>query len=474
MQNQNDYTDKIQEKDAQILAESNLKTLKFLKSAVSVMQAVGISILPIALCIFCVFNFTKEYKYYLGLSYVVLAISSVICLVTVIAMAVIKIMIAKAEKTPFSIKNLLKSNIEIWLLAIALIYTIVSTMIQYFTNLYLGDNKSFLFFGNNYNREGLIAVLFYAMIFIASYTLNNEKHKKIVLASIIVSAVVIGATIVGILMSGANLQSKWYALRVVAGIFNNSNHNGYFMCVAAMLAAMLAIYSKNPIITIICSLAYVLSSFCLLISECLGSHIGLVLGLIFMVIVTFITNRKYNWKIILILGLGIAVFAAAELTKLSNLFSDYTRMIKGILEIGKDASSDAAGASGSGRWSLWMGTLDVIGQSPWIGKGLDCYYSNNYYNQKLDMPHNEYIQLASNVGIPVLILYLAAILLSYFRALKLRKTVTEMEMIGLVCAFAYCVSAFFGNTFTYTYPYFLILFAFGIPKKKKLCRSAEF
>ncbi len=467
MQNQPDNTPKTLEEDTNFVKESYLKTLNVTKITISFMQALGIAIIPIAMAVFCMMYITRYRAFYLDTSFTVLVISSLYCMITTIGMAIVKLLIMIAEKPKFSLKNFLKNNLELCFLFLALLYTIISTLVQYFTNFYLINDRDVLIWGTNYNNEGIITILLYSVLFIACYTLNNDTHKKIVLASIIFAAIVVGATMLGILTSGAHLDNDWLSQKLITGVFNNSNHNGYFMCVSAVLSAMLTIYSKKPILTIFWTITYIVSSICLLLSQCLGGHIGLVLGLSFMVIVTFLTNRKYSNKIIMVLALGIVIFAVFELTDLSIIFDDYTNIIAGLFNISQDASSDAAGAAGSGRWRLWRGTLDVIGQSPWIGKGLDCYYGYNAYNPSLDMPHNEYIQLASNVGIPVLILYLAAILTAFFRGLKLRKSVTEMELIGLVTAFTYCVSAFFGNTFTYTYPFFIILFAFGIPRKKQ-------
>ena len=101
---------------------------------------------------------------------------------------------------------------------------------------------------------------------------------------------------------------------------------------------------------------------------------------------------------------------------------------------------------------------------PWFGKGLDLYHANNVYDPTLDVAHNEYLTMASNIGIPALLMYLGTLVWWFVRAVRARKVLTVCDLTLLATAFAYLISAIFGNSFTYTYPYLLIFLAMNIQK----------
>ena len=99
---------------------------------------------------------------------------------------------------------------------------------------------------------------------------------------------------------------------------------------------------------------------------------------------------------------------------------------------------------------------------PWFGKGLDLYHANNIYDTTLDVAHNEYLTMASNIGIPGLLAYVATMIWWFVRAIRMRKLLKGADLALMAAAVAYLVSAMFGNSFTYTYPYFLVFFALSI------------
>ena len=122
------------------------------------------------------------------------------------------------------------------------------------------------------------------------------------------------------------------------------------------------------------------------------------------------------------------------------------------------------GSAGTGRFGLWKRTIAVIRQVPWFGKGLDLYHNNNIYDTTLDVSHNEYITMASNIGIPGFVMYFGTVIWWFVRAVRARKILTVCDLTLLATAFAYLISAIFGNSFTYTYPYLMIFLAISMQK----------
>jgi len=445
-------------------------SLSIFSTILSCFQAVGLVFFIIVSMIYAITKYDVIGYTYLSVdSYMILNLSTYICLALTAVNVVFNIIKACILKPHLSIKAILQNSPEFVFLFIALIYTIIST---YASIKEVPSYEGLLIYGNSYNAEGLIAVLMYAAIFITSFTIMSDKAKQLVICSMFISG--LAATVIMFICSSKSTDSQaayWFAYRLNAGIFNNSNHYGYFTCVIACLAAACIVFSKHIWQVVVASVMLVPFLLCLLVSKTLGSNLGYVFCIIFIIIAYCVARRKFTWKIVWLVILSAIVFAVSESEKFTNMVQDYQNLAKSIKSIivakQETGSTEAAASAGSSRWGLWLGTLKVCEESPWLGKGLDCYYYYNRFDNSLDMPHNEYIQLASNVGIPVLILYLAAIISTFVRAIINHKRLSNTTLICLAVAFGYCVSAFFGNTFTYTYPYFMIFLGLAIPKINK-------
>ena len=89
-----------------------------------------------------------------------------------------------------------------------------------------------------------------------------------------------------------------------------------------------------------------------------------------------------------------------------------------------------------------------------MGVGTDniqLYISN-------EIPHNEYLQIAANLGIPGIALWLAALLSCFAFAVKNLKKLSGGALVAGMAVLVYCVSAFVGISIPVT-TYQLFLFA---------------
>ena len=84
-----------------------------------------------------------------------------------------------------------------------------------------------------------------------------------------------------------------------------------------------------------------------------------------------------------------------------------------------------------------------------------------------DRPHNEYIQTALFMGIPAAILYLTGLFMLFIYCIKNRKQLPSYAIISGTAVFAYCISAFFGNSMYYTTPYFFMMLGMLSPILQK-------
>lgn len=356
------------------------------------------------------------------------------------------------EFSDISIKRLreeAKGKYEIIFLIFALLWTFIATV--------FATKQDVVWLGNSYNKEGFVSILGYGAIAISAYRIKDEDRKKLIKLFILAS--LIPATF----LLFVNIFSIKTPVSPTRSVYRNSNHYGYSLCVLSILSAGLLIYEKKLWQKVLYGCGFLILNANLLVSDCFGAHLGQIAGLICLVILKTVENRKIIPSVIILVALMALGTTLLEVTKITSISDDYSALFSDVREI---AGGGASGSEGSSRLGLWGETLTVISKVPFFGKGLDCYYGNNLFAD-VDMPHNEYLQIASNVGIPVLICYLAFLTVTYVKAIQKRKALTDTQKLALIGGVGYLVSATFGNTFLYTYPILVIMLAFGMVRRNK-------
>jgi O-antigen ligase len=118
----------------------------------------------------------------------------------------------------------------------------------------------------------------------------------------------------------------------------------------------------------------------------------------------------------------------------------------------------------SGRFYLWQLAVDYVRESPWLGIGPMHYASRP--NLKAAHPHNLYLQVAAEWGLPMLILMLGVVADGFRRIVRAVRECTDerlrTEGVGLfiVCV-AIAVDAGFSGNFVMPVPQVWIAFAIG-------------
>lgn len=376
---------------------------------------------------------------------VVVLISAVLALLGCAVALVGKINEINLQK----IKEKTKENWEIWFLLFAFLWSFIATI--------FATRQDIVWLGNGYNKEGFCAILGYGVIAISAYMIKDEDRKKLVKLFVLTS--VISATY----LLFVNVFSIKAFLSPTRSIYRNSNHYGYALCVLTVVSAGLMLYEKKTWQKCLYGYCFIILNANLLVSDCFGAHVGQIVGLICLIVLKLSEDKKLAPTILVLVGLMVLSTTLLEVTKITNIGDDYASLFSDVKNI---TSGGGSGKEGSSRLFLWEQTLFIISKVPFLGKGLDCYFSNNQFSN-IDMPHNEYLQIASNVGIPVLIFYVAFLVIVYIKAIKGRKRLTSTQKVALVGGVAYLVSAFFGNTFLYTYPILIIMLAFGMVRREK-------
>lgn len=349
--------------------------------------------------------------------------------------------------------NAAKGKWELLVLFLAFLWTFVSCLVA--------KKQTIVWEGNDYNIEGFYSICMYGAIFFASYLLDSEKFKRAFCIVLVTSAAVMGTILLYV-----NLSGESFIFHPTRSVYRNSNHYGYALSISCLLSAGLFLNERKIWVKILFSVAFGILHANMLVSDCFGSFVGEIVGLICLFVFKALSskNKKVLIEILVILIIAVVVTCVLESYAITSMMEEFGKILN---ETGDILNGDSTGREGSGRWELWVKTVDVINKVPLYGKGLDCYYGNNFVDSSLDMPHNEYIQIASNTGVPTLIFYLVALGGVFVRAFLRRKELTQTAFICLIASISYCISAFFGNTFTYTYPFLLIVLGLGMFKSTK-------
>jgi O-antigen ligase len=104
----------------------------------------------------------------------------------------------------------------------------------------------------------------------------------------------------------------------------------------------------------------------------------------------------------------------------------------------------------------WAQTIDLILKRPVFGYGPEGLIGR-YTDSCRDRPNNEYLQHAAFMGIPGLLLYLAALIALLSHRIKHRAGLPAFVIISGTACLGYAISAFFGNTMYYTVPCYALL-----------------
>lgn len=361
-----------------------------------------------------------------------------------------------ADGGRINIRRFVEGNAILLPFAFMLIWALIST--------YKSPYFEKSLYGAGYINEGYFTVLQYGVIFLSVYAIRNEIKwaKEAILWTFIVMAGVICIVFVGIEVTNYKIPTS-----LKCGVFNNSNHYGYFLAMSSSATFGAIIYSKRKWQICLAAILLPFNIFNLFACNTLGANLAYIAAIFFIICSGAIT-RKINWqRFIIACAVSGAVTLVIEACGRTNMWSSYVEFfedIKSVLSPGEGGSGGDNNSAGTGRFGLWVRTIAVIKQVPWFGKGLDLYHGNNIYDTSLDVSHNEYITMASNIGIPGLIMYLVTMVWWFVRAVMARKSLTGVDLILLASTFAYFISATFGNSFTYTYPYLLVFWALSMQK----------
>ena len=324
--------------------------------------------------------------------------------------------------------------------------------------------------GTSARREGLAAQGIYGLLFLC-FSLSSVRWRPVLCAAfggVVLFAALSAAQILGANPFGLYPEGLSYATNpeFLSSIGNIDMSTGYLLLSAGcFLSACLSRAFSRPL-RILCAGGFLV---CVVLIGVMGVQFG---ALTLSLLLVFAVSRRLPgaWRFLLPLFL-LAVFLL--------LLYFFPPESGGLWELREVLAGRPADSFGSNRLGVWRHTLSLCLQRPLLGGGADTFASRftAYLSQnglslpafqgtvalpvRFDTPHNEYLALWVNSGLPALLLYGA------LAAFALRKKRQPVAAAGVFC---YMVQAFFSFSVCLLAPMFWVVFGLACSREPCPCR----
>lgn len=322
------------------------------------------------------------------------------------------------------------------------------------------DNLYISVCGTEYRYEGLVTYCCYAAVYMCTHIVKEAKRKKCIFNTYAIVAVVLGVCL--LLQDNHLLYIDKIFVYERATVFSQFNHFGYYLNMSVLVMTGLFFTSETLRGQILYAVGIAFQLFCLFVNNTFGAFLGTTTGIIAACIMYLIKTKNVKKMLvpvaIYIALSGISVAGVVPSSSGQNLWINVTTLAHDVDAVATDAED--ADAAGTGRMKLWKACLKMIPESPIFGYGPERL--NDKYSSELggvfaggtDRAENEYIQYAVFMGIPGVLMYLAALISMVVCQLKNVKKLELITIAAAGCAVAYAAGACFGNSMYYTAPYF--------------------
>lgn len=435
-------------KQTSFISQLSDTTSRFNRKPFIILPAILFALTPLLMVIAASFNndilfFAYKIQVYYFIVIVVVIPLAIIDTVLVLTGKASSLTIDQKNKT--SVISMLRNNTTTILFLICCIGIIASSLWNH--------NWSVNLLGDIYRSESISTVISYFAVFylMCTFITAEVDKQKIIFVSSIVSAVVAIYTLF-IQITESFIPAHQALDPDCSSVFFHFNHYGYYLAVHIMISAGLCIHSRSKIIRIISGVVMCLNTIVLNLNDTFGAWLGVFFAWILVFVIDCICKRSLKQTLVVFL-----VFIATTVTSclttpnlINSITQFFTDDVHGVV-------IDENISTGSSRWQMWKIALQCIREKPIFGWGNEGIDDIIYETIGQTRPHNEYLQYTAFYGIPTGICYFAGCFCVFLRALKDRSSLSGMRIVCLTAAFAYLVSAFFGNTMFYTTPFIFIL-----------------
>ena len=347
------------------------------------------------------------------------------------------------------------------------------------------EDKARALSGTEFRPDGLLMHTALLVLFVFSSFIKNPSYKKVIYGIYIISFLFQAAIMIqqyyGIIGSapqepfgaiGAKLNYQYVKMGKATGhffkgntgSFYNLNHLGYYIGMCVMLGAGLFMTSKKTSAKVFSALFMGYAMWTLVLNNSFGVYLAVLASVIIIGVVVFFRNKAKFLVAFFPLFCFIVVSVAVTFVSSSD-----SLVVNNFVTLGEDIESitssenaadpgDEAGSAGSGRWKIWVNTVQMIGEKPVLGFGPDNLYDEyKQRNVNLDRAHNEILERAVSTGIFSAICYAAALAyVIWTRLMRKDHFDTSSMLIPLGAVLAYTISALVGVFLFYTACHYFI------------------
>lgn len=323
-------------------------------------------------------------------------------------------------------------------------------------------------FGAGYLGETLFSVIkYFVILFPCAAIVINSNTKAILLRLFLFTSVVL--VIAAFFLWQTQIESKFIIgwKPSFTSIFTNTNYYGYFLSVSVPLSAVMFTVEEAKTWKIFSGFSLIANTVALSFNNTMGAWMGCFFACVSMLTIYKIRdgritlNERISFYIYLFTFIAVSLFNGNLATNILSLFFDMSHLVNNPL-------SEESLHAGSGRWIIWLHTLEQIGNHPIFGIGHEGVIVRDLAELVgNNRPHNEYLQYALFYGIPAGILYFVGCASLYLRAIIMKTHLDNLTLAALVAAFGYLVGGFFGLTLYSSTPFLFIMLGLGyvhVPK----------
>ena len=288
------------------------------------------------------------------------------------------------------------------------------------------------------------------MFIVMVNVVRTERRLKGLLFIMLAAGLMVGLSAFNAYRAGDLTIDGYRVAGMGSNLFGNPNDMALYLLVMTPIAAALFLGTRTPHKKIFYGVCVVLFIVGIVVSYSRGGFLGL---MAVMAVMTWKLGRRKRLTVTLVSAILLAVFLALAP-------GNYALRVASIFIPGLDPVG-----SSSARQNLLITSLNVALHHPLLGVGMDNFHMLGAHEQ---VSHNAYTQVAAELGIPALVMYVMFMVAPLRRLRRVeRETFAEGRRspyyyfsIGLQASLVgYMVSSFFASVAYLWYVYYLVGFA---------------
>ena len=296
-----------------------------------------------------------------------------------------------------AIKNLFSSSYRILVILLSLFIVQIILVL-----LFSGANIGAQFYGTYTRNTGALAYISLALLLLSSSLVSNKEFlKKFIGATLIIGAILIVYGNIQYLGLEPFPYANAYTVNAPVGTFGNSNFQAAFMGLIAVVASTMVLNPRFKLQTRL-GLGLMGLAAIVVVRETLSSqgYLNFIAGAGVVAILWLFMSKRKSLAIV-VAGLGVIGGGLVFLGLINS-----GPLARYIYE-----------ASIAARGYYWRAAIKMLIEHPIFGIGMDNYGTWYPRNRQVAMEngfltysnsaHNVYLDLASNGGFPLLVIYLA-------------------------------------------------------------------